>query len=459
MEIKKSVDISIDEVVTLLQKLIRIDSQQRAIEDGCPFGKGAKEALDITLDYCRKLGFRTKNIDNYAGWAEVGEGKELIGIPLHLDIVPEGNGWSVDPFGGEIIDGVIYGRGAVDNKGPAAMLIHVVNNIKEEFTDLEKRIRLIFGTNEESGMECIKYYLKSGEEVPTSGFTPDAKYPLVNGEKGRLHILIKKRINTDTKRCYVKLNGGTRANMVPSECSAKIYNVKPEEIEKVKGLELENKKLAVDISGNGLVISAMGKAAHASSPENGENAISKMLAVLSALNMHIQNVKDIISIYNLVGKDYNGKALGIYAEDDIFKMSTVNLGTLYIDEKEIAVELDIRHGMNINSTGIITGIENKFGQEWEVSVLDIKDIHYVKEDAAVIKKLLKAYEEVTGEKGCCITMGGGTYASLFDNMVAFGPKFIGYRTGGHGIDERIPIAHIKTNMEIYTKAILNLLEK
>ncbi len=184
MDISRRVDNSLNRTIEFLKELIKIDSQQGEPILQCPFGIGPKKSLEKTLDYCASLGFSVKNIDNYIGYAEIGEGKELIGIPMHLDVVPPGDGWSVDPFSGVVIDNIIYGRGAVDNKGAVSMLIHVLKNIEDMYPTINKRIRLIFGTNEETGMECIKYYLDKGEEIPSMGFTPDAMYPVVNGEKG-----------------------------------------------------------------------------------------------------------------------------------------------------------------------------------------------------------------------------------------------------------------------------------
>lgn len=434
MDINKSIDNSLDRTVEFLKELIKIDTQQGEPISQCPFGIGPKKALEKTLDYCFSLGFSIKNIDNYIGYAEIGEGEELIGIPMHLDIVPAGNGWSVDPFSGTIIDNIIYGRGAIDNKGAVSMLIHVLKNIKDAYPIINKRIRLIFGTNEETGMECIKYYLDKGEEIPSMGFTPDAMYPVVNGEKGRVHIKVEKDIKIDKSKPYIKVSGGTKENVVPSHCTAKIIN----------GVISE--------------FTTKGVAAHASNPEKGENAISKMLIKIVQDSMNFQYKDDVELILKYICSDYYGDALGINQYDEVFKNTTLNLGILEINEEKVSCELDIRYGKNIDLNNILDRLKNTFCNDWEIKIVSHKDLHYVDESNLVLKKLLEAYEEVTDERGYTIAMGGGTYASWFKDMVAFGPKFLDYKTGGHGADERVPIEHIRKNMEIYTVALIKLLE-
>lgn len=460
MEVEESVKNSIDMTVHFLQELIRMDTQQKEHIENCPFGKTLKEALDETLRYCKDLGFRVKNIDNYIGFAEIGEGEELIGIPVHLDIVPPGKGWSMNPFAGEIIDEIIYGRGAIDNKCSVSMLIHVVNNIKNSLPYINKRIRLIFGTNEETGMECIKYYLGKKEEMPTMGFTPDAMYPVVNGEKGRLHIKISKKLNVDKNKSLVIINGGIKENVVPSECEAQIVNIDiNKEVEFIKNLKENNKNLEFCIDNKRIILSTKGIAVHGSTPEKGENAINRMLNFLVQENMPMENMQEICRIYKYLGSDCDGTSLGINRKEEIFKGTTVNLGVLKVNNREILIELDIRYGLKIDEKEIVNALKKQFNGDWDVNVVASKKLHYVDEENKVVKKLLESYEEVVKEKGYCIAMGGGTYASFFDNMVAFGPKFIDYKTGGHGVDERIPVEHLKINMEIYTRALLKLLKE
>ena len=422
MDISRSVDNSLDITVEFLKELIKIDTQQGKPISQCPFGVGPKKALEKTLDYCASLGFNVKNIDNYIGYAEIGEGEKLIGIPMHLDIVPPGDGWSVEPFSGIVIDNIIYGRGAIDNKGAVSMLIHVLKNIEDTYPIINKRIRLIFGTNEETGMECIKYYLDKGEEIPSMGFTPDAIYPVVNGEKGRVHIKIEKDIKIDKSKPYIIARGGTKENVVPSNCTAKIIN----------GIISE--------------FTTKGVASHASNPEKGENAISKMLIKIVEDNIDFQYRDDIELLLKYLCSDYYGDALGINQYDDVFKNTTLNLGILEVNEEKIICELDIRYGKNINLNNILDRFKKVFCNDWNIKIISHKDLHYVDESNLVLKKLLEAYEEVTDEKGYTI------------DMVAFGPKFLTYKTGGHGADERVPIEHIRKNMEIYTLALIKLLE-
>ena len=178
-------------IIKDLSTLISIKTIENIGENGTPFGSENKKALEFIIEKAKEFGIKYKNLDDYLCWLEIGKGNEMIGIPVHLDVVPEGEGWETEPFKLEEKDGYFYGRGVVDNKGPAIMMLYILKFLKEN-EKLHKRVRVIFGTNEETGMKCIKYYLDKKEEVPIMGFTPDALYPVVIGEKGRLHIKIFK---------------------------------------------------------------------------------------------------------------------------------------------------------------------------------------------------------------------------------------------------------------------------
>ncbi len=159
-----------------------------------PFGEGISEALECALSIAERLGLKTVNLDNYAGFAEFGEGDDYVALLGHLDVVPEGDNWIYPPFAAEIHDGKIYARGAVDDKGPVISALYALKAVKEEGLKLSKRVRVIFGTNEETESKDMHYYLKK-EKPPVSGFTPDAEYPIINGEKGITVFDLVKKLN------------------------------------------------------------------------------------------------------------------------------------------------------------------------------------------------------------------------------------------------------------------------
>lgn len=183
MELKESVARQKEALLKTLSEAIKIRSVQEEAKPGMPFGEGPAKCLDYMLKVCEDMGFRTKNVDNYMGWAEIGEGDEMVAILGHLDVVPEGKGWDKDPYSGEIDDTNVYGRGAMDDKGPAIAALYGMKAIVDAGLPLKRRIRILFGTNEETGAADMDYYLEKGGEVPVCGFTPDAEYPLINGEK------------------------------------------------------------------------------------------------------------------------------------------------------------------------------------------------------------------------------------------------------------------------------------
>ena len=122
-----------------------------------PFGKDANDALLYALNLGEKLGFRAKNIDGYCGYIEFGEGPNLLGIIGHLDVVPSSDGWDTDPFNATIKNGKIFGRGAIDDKGPVIASLYAMKTIKDNLK-INSRVRLILGINEEKSWKCIKHY-------------------------------------------------------------------------------------------------------------------------------------------------------------------------------------------------------------------------------------------------------------------------------------------------------------
>ena len=225
------------ELIPALQKLISIDSSGK---------QGAVEALHWVLDLAASMGFRTGNLDDMVGWAEYGEGEELVAVLGHLDVVPVGDGWTMPPFGGVIEDGRLYGRGAIDDKGPILAALFALDEIKRSGTPLRRRVRVLFGTEEETGTADMEYYVNHCGELPAMGFTPDGAYPLIHGEKG---LLMEEYVCDCEPGLIQTIWSGTAANIVPALARAELAD--------------------------GRVIECRGVAAHGAEPWKGENAAGK----------------------------------------------------------------------------------------------------------------------------------------------------------------------------------------
>ena len=458
--INRKIEENINEIISVLQNFIKIDTQQDTPELNAPFGRGNKKALDYLISLAEKYGLKYYNMDNYLCWIEIGEGQEMLAFPVHLDVVPPGEGWSVNPFGAVQKDGYIYGRGAVDNKGPAVLMLFVLKFLQQNPKILlKKRVRVIFGTNEETGMECIKYYKAKGGEEPTMGFTPDAMYPVVIGEKGMIHINVRKKLEIDVKKPFIKLNGGEKSNVVPEKTQCLIYNLQNSEKAEIEKLrKIKDERFIFEDKNNEVYLKYNGQACHASNPEKGINSIAYMNEILSEINIDFNGKNEIKKFNDVIGKGYFGEKAQLNIEDKIFGKLTLNLGILKIQKDEIYGEIDIRYPKNITEKEILDRLQEKFGREYEIKKENGKPLHYVDKNTELVKRLMKVFVEETGRKEEYLVIGGGTYASQFKNIVGFGPKFKEIRTGGHGRDERISIQSLKDNLRIYYKAVLALLE-
>ncbi|MGC8789071.1 dipeptidase PepV [Caldisericum sp.] len=429
-------------LIEITQQIIRVPSVEGTPTSDAPFGENVKKALLLALEISEDLGFRTVNIDNIVGYAEFGDGKDVISVLGHLDVVPEGSNWIYPPYGAEIHDGKIYGRGAIDDKGPTMAALFGAYALKETGVKLSKRVRIVFGTNEETGWKCMEHFKKVVHD-PLIGFTPDAEFPLINREKGILNITLRR--DFETKNEEVKIIGGNRPNMVPDYAKAEFKDA----------LKLLNLDEGIEVKGN--IVEAHGKSAHGALPEQGINAIVKLANSILSEVKHRETKEVLNFIVNKVGNDVYGGLMGIANEDTLSGKLTMNLGVIEVNESFAELTFNIRYPITDNFERIVNGF-NEAGKDYGLRVSQYKNQNplYVKEDSELVQTLLKVFEETTGRKGYTLAIGGGTYARAMDMGVAFGPTFEEMEKVEHMANEYIEIDHLVNLAKIYGKAIFEL---
>lgn len=463
MDFNSLIDSYKEEIVKSLQENIRIKSVEGEAVEGMPFGEGPYKALEHFLGVSKELGFETKNLEGYAGYVEFGEGEETVGVLAHLDVVPEGEGWTYPPYGGEIHHGNIYGRGTTDDKGPAIAALYAMKAIKESGLSLNRKIRLILGTNEESGWGCMDYYFKH-EEPPTMGFTPDAEFPVIYGEKGIISFNIVQNLNTNQCKGIklLDLKGGNATNMVPDNAEAVLEVEDVEEFKNKLNSYIEEKDYPVsfEVKDNTIRILAKGISAHGSTPEKGENAISYLMKVLGNLLEGDCDICEFVDIYNeRIGFKHHGEGIGCGFEDDVSGKLNFNPGIIKLNDNKIVLTINVRYPIKSSAKEVYHGIrENLKGTNLELveGKGDNKPL-YVPKDHFLVEKLMKVYKEQTGDMDSePITIGGGTYARAMENAVAFGPMFPGQKEVAHQKDEFISIDHLMKITKIYAHALYEL---
>lgn len=461
MEINKQVDLLKDELIKSTQKVLQIKSVQEEAKPGMPYGEGPAKALACALDIAKSLGFKTVNVDNQVGYAEYGEGEGYVGVLGHLDVVPEGNGWKYPPYEAEIHDDKIFARGTTDDKGPIMASLYGLKAIADSGLKMSKKVRIIFGTNEETGSNEIAYYLKK-EKPPVAGFTPDAEYPIINGEKGVLVFDLKKEFKQksygETTVVYVK--GGSVHNIVPNYSEAGIKtSLKSSIIDKCE--EFSNRTgydIKAEEKDDLVIIKSYGIAAHGSLPHMGKNAIMQLLAFIGELNLENCDAVDYIDfLNNHVGMETDGESFGVGLEDKISKKLSFNLGVISLDENNASVTIDIRYPVTCKLNEVTDPIKERI-EEAGIKLENMTNANplYFPDDHFIVKALQKVYKEQTGKEPRLLAIGGGTYAKEMPNIVAFGPIFEGEPDVDHKVDEYIKIDHLILNAKIYAHAIYEL---
>ncbi len=445
------------EMIETLKDFIKIESVKSAGQPNMPYGKGIFDALMYVQSTAERMDLECVNLFGHMAYVDYGEGDEMLGILTHLDVVPKGEGWTVPAFEGVEKDGRIYGRGAVDNKGPAIAALYVLKALSDNCVQLNKKVRLIFGADEESGWADMDFY-KQHEQWPDVAFSPDGEYPVINSEKGLLHVQLKLEAEPVTEGvCVNSFNAGTRVNVVPNkaDCFIKAPIAVIQKSLATYACPI-GAQLTCEDAGDGLVhIMAAGKSAHGSRPDQGVNAAASLLKYLGTLPLCAGAISE--GLYDLatqIGISVNGEPLGMDMTDESGRL-TFNLGTVSLSGNTLKAGLDIRYPKSMQPEQVKEKLQSGFSR-FEVSYPHSLAAHFVPEDSELITKLKEAYTEVTGEPAYCVAIGGATYARAFENAVTFGPVFPGQPSVEHGPDEYIEIETLIKNAQIIANAVIKL---
>jgi succinyl-diaminopimelate desuccinylase len=423
-----------------------------------------KEALEKFLAKAATYGFNTFITDSHGvGVVELGEGEETIGILVHLDVVDPGelSLWKKGPFDGVLEQGMIYGRGAIDDKGPAVVALHVMRALKELKLPLHKKVQLIVGTQEETTWEDMHEYV-SNYKLPDYGFSPDGEFPIANREKGYMDVELEFCIDSQEKGPFeiISITSGYSNNAIPAKSEAVLKgNFKTL---KAAQKSYNNDKICIKVEGETIIVSANGKAAHSSVPEHGDNAIYTMVDFLSTLNLsQNKGYYAVKFIKEKLSQDSFGKALGLYMENDYLEGEYVHRTTIVptVLRTENSIKLTINMRIRYGTTKkIIEEIFDKIPREYNCSfkMLDYYDPLFVSKDKPFIKEMARAYEEVTGLENEFILAFGTTYAKAIGNMVSWGPLLPGDPDSTHDANECISVDTLMKAAHVYLKYLHDL---
>ncbi|HDR7564559.1 TPA: dipeptidase PepV [Bacillus mycoides] len=452
-----------DDLIRDTQKFLQIKSvwEEESAKEGAPFGEGVEKALSFMLHKGEAEGFCSKNLEGYAGHLEMGQGEELVGILCHVDVVPEGDGWTTPAYSADIRDGKIFARGAIDDKGPTMAAYYAMKIVKELGLPLSKRVRMILGTDEESNWKCVDHYFKN-EEMPTIGFAPDADFPIINAEKGISDIQVVQSGGEEKEGTFklISFESGRRLNMVPDFSEAVITgeDVNTLTVAYEEYLQTAKKIGKAIVEGKTVTLQIKGISAHGSTPEKGENAGLLLVNFLTKVSLDGKGASFASFVAETFTGDIIGEKAGISYKDDISGPLTVNVGRLsYSQENGGNLGLNVRYPVTTNFEETIAKLKEYVGTHgFEVADYSNSRPHHVDKDHTLIRTLQRVYEEQTGEKAELLAIGGGTYARSLKAGVAFGPLFPGKEELAHQKDEYIEIEDLLKATAIYAQAIHEL---
>lgn len=430
--LKTMIDDHWEAFLEFLQEVMKVPSVKGQPQPSAPYGVEPRKALEVVLRKGMEAGFKTKVIDDAIGYVQWGEEDEnYIGIIGHLDVVPAGSDWDFPPFDLTEKDGRFYGRGILDNKGPIISCFYALLLLKKAGFVPKKTIRMIFGTDEESGMSDVVHYLAK-EAPPSFGFTPDCKYPVVYGERGIVNVTIHFPLKTEELAKISEFSGDQYRDHVPD-------------------------KLNVSINGKNYHV--IGKRSPSNAPELGENAITLLAKKIKDL----PNIPEQLAVYfnwifQCFHNKHHGEGIDLALVDADSGKLILTPVTLHKTTAGLELEVAFRYPVSATEKEVVEGVNRQLPVGATLTIQRSIPGICQKKDSVEIRKLSKIYEAITGNDGTPVTTTGATYARKIPNIVAFGPSFPGQKGIAHNKNEYMDTADLRMNLEIYLQSIKALLE-
>lgn len=436
----------LDEAVESLRKLIRFPSVREPALENMPYGKPTYDALEYTLKLAESMGFETKNYDGYAGRIEWGEGPTL-GIFCHLDVVPAGLGWDYDPFAAEMVDGRVYGRGAMDDKGPTISTLYVLKTLRDQGYQPPCKIQVLLGCCEEQDWSCLKYYA-SKEKLPDFGFTPDADYPLAYSEKGILQCYFKKPHKTELR---VNCNGSI--NVVPGVCYAEV----PAKYLEGASIPAE---LEVQLEGDTAKLAMYGLGGHAAHPELAKNSMIMMMEFFRTLALPEADLAVVSFILEKLSHMY-GAGLGFEVFPEEGDCTSMAPTVAVWDGETITLGQDLRHAPTLTGEEVLGRMVDQLGQDgYTMESQFYRPAHIMAPDSTMVESLMDIFRRRSGHADAKpFAFSGGTYARFIPKAVAFGCNPYKVPTRAHQPNEFISRDEMLFDMQCIAEAIVTLCEK
>lgn len=438
-----------DEILNDLNTLISIESVADSMPGECD------KALEFALNKAKEFGLAEERVTQLSGHITLGDKGKLCGVLSHLDVVPAGNGWSVNPFALTQKDGRLYGRGIADDKGAALVSLYCLRALKENGVKGKNTLRVIYGIAEEVGMEDMDGYFEK-MPVPELAFTPDSEYGICFAEKGILQLEVSSK--TNNSRIINQFASGKAVNAVPDSACAIIDTSSYDEENLVQLANLSDGSFEFKNTIDGLMIISRGKAAHACEAEKGYNAAAALVDIIADAFDKSEIGSLCYFIDYAINKETNGRSLGLKMSDCVSGALSVNLASLNIDDEYAKAKFDIRYPVTVNGDAVLSQFKKVADRsDLEVSVINHEKPLYVEKDSELIGLLSEAYEAVTGEAPQLYSTGGGTYARKLGNKgVAFGPNFMDDDIHMHNSDESVDENNFFKHAQICLEAMYRL---
>ena len=435
-----------DEIVKTTAEMIRFDTSLKPAEKDYPFGKETADCLNAFLSLAASFGFETKNYDNYVGEVVFGEGKPFA-ILAHLDVVPAGKGWKYPPFGGVINDDIsdggmtgkkIWGRGAMDDKGPAVATLYAMKALKDAGFVPNRKIKFILGCNEESGWACIDHYNKVAE-MPDEGFSPDANFPAIYAEGGILHFTAQFPIQNPP---FLTFTGGEKVNMVCDEATALLTD---DALAAFKAYQNDFAGVTFTLDESNKTVTAKGKSAHGSLPHTGANAFGGLLKFFATVNDDAKKAYDVLF----------ADTLGLTKLQDEMGTLTMSPDIVRFENGTLFATVDIRFPATKKQEEVLSLLTGG-GVTYEI--LNYQAPIYNDPNGKLVSVLMDIYNKETGKNEPPVAIGGGTYARALKNGCAFGPEMPGEESTIHQPNEYVTFDNLRFMTKLYYEAIKQLTE-